>query len=238
MTTTHPQWLLGIMMFLAALPLLVTCCTCYLKVSVVINLLKGGLGFNSGGTMAIEFALSASLVAIVMHPIVVQSAKNLDNVPPLALDKAPQLRDLSALQPAIEPWRAFLAKQVGTAELSAMREIAMTRHTEQSSTSNSSSPDTSDRKESAVQEPPLGSPIPLRVLFAAFVVSELRGAIVIGVMILIPFLLVDLIIANTLTALGLTMVSPISIALPIKLLLFYACDGWILISRTIFYSYL
>lgn len=238
MTTTHPQWLLGIMMFLALLPLLVTCCTCYLKVSVVINLLKGGLGFNSGGTMAMEFALSATLVAIVMHPIVLESAKNVENVPPFALDKAPQLGDLVTLQPAIEPWRTFLEKQVGAAELSAMKEIGIKRDAEKSLMSGSSSPETSDRKESAVQQALSEGPIPIRILFAAFVLSELRGAIVIGVMILIPFLLVDLIIANSLTALGLTMVSPISIALPIKLLLFYVCDGWILISRTIFYSYL
>lgn len=230
MASPHPQWLLAIMLLLGLIPLLVMCCTCYLKVSVVINLLKGGLGFNSGGTMAIEFALSIALVAMIMHPIASDSARQVESLPPLPLDRAPRWSDFAAIKPVFLPWRAFLEKHAGEREIMAMRELVRTDHGIRKQP-----PMTADVERPAVVEERVQ--MPLRVLFAAFILSELRGAIVIGVMVLIPFLLLDLIIANTLTALGLTMVSPVSIALPLKLLLFYGCDGWILISRTLFMSY-
>ena len=234
----HPQWLLVVMIILATLPFLVMCCTCYLKVSIVINLLKGGLGFSSGGTMAIEFALSAALVALIMHPIATDSIRNLEGVPPLPMNRAPQWSDLKTLEPAVSPWRAFLIKQTGAKELAEIAKLAEPKangSAQQESTANQETPESdklsSDSGNSSNKLPPL------RVLFAAFVLSELKGALVIGIMVLIPFLLVDLLIANTLTALGLTMVSPVAIALPCKLLLFYGCDGWILISRTLMSSY-
>jgi type III secretion protein R len=207
-------------------------------VSIVINLLKGGLGFSSGGTMAIEFALSAALVALIMHPIATDSIRNLEGVPPLPINRAPQWSDLKTLEPAVAPWRAFLIKQTGAKELAEIAKLAEPKadgSAQQESTANQQSPESdklsSDSGNSSNKLPPL------RVLFAAFVLSELKGALVIGIMVLIPFLLVDLLIANTLTALGLTMVSPVAIALPCKLLLFYGCDGWILISRTLMSSY-
>jgi type III secretion protein R len=234
----HPQWLLVVMIILATLPFLVMCCTCYLKVSIVINLLKGGLGFSSGGTMAIEFALSAALVALIMHPIATDSIRNLEGVPPLPMSRAPQWSDLKTLEPAVAPWRTFLVKQTGAKELAEIAKLAEPKangSAQQQSQANQQSPESdklsSDSGNSSNKLPPL------RVLFAAFVLSELKGALVIGIMVLIPFLLVDLLIANTLTALGLTMVSPVAIALPCKLLLFYGCDGWILISRTLMSSY-
>lgn len=230
--TTHPQWLLVVMILLGILPFLVMCCTCYLKVSIVINLLKGGLGFSSGGTMAIEFALSAALVALVMHPIASESVNNLAKIPPLRFDQAPRWSDLTTLEPAIAPWRSFLQKQTGDRELSAVSELA--ERSAVDAKKNSAESLTSEERSSTDLEK---KGTPLRVLFAAFVLSELRGALLIGIMVLIPFLLVDLLIANTLTALGLTMVSPITIALPCKLLLFWGCDGWILISRTVLSSY-
>lgn len=234
----HPQWLLVVMIILATLPFLVMCCTCYLKVSIVINLLKGGLGFSSGGTMAIEFALSAALVALIMHPIATDSIRNLEGVPPLPMNRAPQWSDLKTLEPAVAPWRAFLIKQTGAKELAEIAKLAEPKangSAQQESTANQQSPESD--KLSSDSGNSFNKPPPLRVLFAAFVLSELKGALVIGIMVLIPFLLVDLLIANTLTALGLTMVSPVAIALPCKLLLFYGCDGWILISRTLMSSY-
>lgn len=228
MATPHPQWLLAIMILLGLVPMLVMCSTCYLKVSVVINLLKGGLGFTSGGTMAIEFALSIALVALIMHPIAADSAKQLESLPPLPIERAPKWSDVAAIEPVFGPWRTFLEKHAGAREVAAMRELIKGSR-DGAVPAHADSPLEEANDESVK--------MPLRVLFAAFILSELRGAIVIGVMVLIPFLLLDLIIANSLTALGLTMVSPVSISLPLKLLLFYGCDGWILISRTLFLSY-
>jgi type III secretion protein R len=75
------------------------------------------------------------------------------------------------------------------------------------------------------------------VLAPAFVVSELRRAFTIGFLVFVPFLVVDLVVSNVLLALGLTQLSPTSIALPFKLLLFVAVDGWKLLARALALSY-
>ena len=182
--------------------------------------------------MAIEFALSIALVALIMHPIAADSAKQLESLPPLPLERTPRLSDIATIEPIFQPWRTFLEKHAGARETAAVQELI-------SGNKEADQPRIDEQNPSIPSEQVRTEPVkmPIRVLFASFILSELRGAIVIGVMVLIPFLLLDLIIANTLTALGLTMVSPVSIALPLKLLLFYGCDGWILISRTLFLSY-
>ena len=71
--------------------------------------------------------------------------------------------------------------------------------------------------------------LPMRVLLPAFVTSELKTAFQIGFTIFIPFLIIDLVVASTLMALGMMMVPPITISLPFKLMLFILVDGWQLI---------
>jgi type III secretion protein R len=78
----------------------------------------------------------------------------------------------------------------------------------------------------------------LAVLAPAFIVSELRRAFTIGFLVFLPFLVVDLLVANVLLALGLQQLSPTSVALPFKLLLFVAVDGWKLLARGLVLGYL
>jgi len=77
----------------------------------------------------------------------------------------------------------------------------------------------------------------LMTLVPAFVLTELAEAFMIGFTVFLPFLVVDLVIANLLVGLGMMMVSPITIALPFKLLLFVLCDGWFLLSRGLVLTY-
>ena len=77
----------------------------------------------------------------------------------------------------------------------------------------------------------------LAVLAPAFMVSELRRAFTIGFLVFLPFLVVDLVVANVLLALGLTQLSPTSVALPLKLLLLVAVDGWRLLARGLALAY-
>jgi flagellar biosynthetic protein FliP len=78
---------------------------------------------------------------------------------------------------------------------------------------------------------------PLQVLVPAFMLSELRAAFVSGFIIFLPFLLIDLVVAAVLMALGMMMVPPVSIALPLKVLLFVLIDGWSLLLRAIAGAY-
>lgn len=79
---------------------------------------------------------------------------------------------------------------------------------------------------------------PFPVLVSAFLISQLKDAVQIGLMILIPFLVVDLVVTNALLALGATQISQQVVALPLKLLLFVAIDGWTLLSEKLLSGYL
>ena len=80
--------------------------------------------------------------------------------------------------------------------------------------------------------------VPLHVLVPAFVISELRVAFQIGFMLFIPFLVVDLIVASVLMSMGMMMLPPVMISLPIKLLLFVLTDGWYLIVESVVRGYI
>ena len=74
-------------------------------------------------------------------------------------------------------------------------------------------------------------------LAAAFLITELKHGFAIGFLLFLPFLVVDLVVANVLVALGMTMVSPAAIALPLKLFLFVETDSWFLITKSLLGSY-
>ena len=79
--------------------------------------------------------------------------------------------------------------------------------------------------------------MPLHVLIPAFVASELKTAFQIGFMLFLPFLIIDLVVASILMAMGMMMLSPMIVSLPFKLMLFVLVDGWTLIMGTLVASY-
>jgi type III secretion protein R len=123
---------------------------------------------------------------------------------------------LAAAGRAAEPLRAFLARFARPDDRAAFLDVARRLRGEAG---------------------PAPSEDDLAVLAPAFVVSELRRAFTIGFAIFVPFLVVDLVVANVLLALGLTQLSPTSVSLPFKLLLFVGVDGWRLLARALALSY-
>ena len=79
--------------------------------------------------------------------------------------------------------------------------------------------------------------VPMRVLIPAFMISELKTAFQIGFMIFLPFLVIDLVVASILMAMGMMMLSPMLISLPFKLMLFVLVDGWTLIMGSLISSF-
>jgi type III secretion protein R len=127
---------------------------------------------------------------------------------------------LDSAQRAAEPLRAFLARHARPDDRAAFLDLARRMRSEAQAPASSAG-----ERDFAVLAP-------------AFVVSELRRAFTIGFLVFIPFLVVDLLVSNVLLALGLTQLSPTSVALPFKLLLFVAVDGWKLLARGLVLSYL
>jgi len=125
---------------------------------------------------------------------------------------AGQVDEAAAIDRATPPLRAFLLKRTRPADLALFYEA------------------------SRQALPAKAEDVPLRIAVPAFVVSELRTAFSMGLVMLLPFLVIDLLVAAVLSSLGLVMLPPASIALPVKLLVFVAVDGWHLIVRSLLLS--
>ena len=87
------------------------------------------------------------------------------------------------------------------------------------------------------QEVAAAEDLPLKVVIPAFIISELRTAFQMGFLLFVPFILIDLVVATVLMSMGMMMMPPATIALPLKLLLFVLVDGWSLITKSLLQSF-
>ena len=126
---------------------------------------------------------------------------------------AGQLTETEALNKAVVPIRGFMLRQTREADLALFYNAARMDF-----------PKTEDE-------------VPMRVAIPAFVISELTTSFQMGVLVLLPFLLVDIAVASTLMSMGMMMVPPTSISLPLKLLLFVVVDGWHLLTESLLRSF-
>ncbi len=207
----RPAEMLVLLGLLALLPVALVTLTSFLKIAVVLSIARSALGAPQVPPSTAVTGLALVLTALVMAPVAEES---------LALAREGRreggLRGTAAaLGRAVEPLRAFLDRHARADDRAAFLDVATRLR----------------------RDAPLPAPTDLAVLAPAFVVSELRRAFTIGFLVFVPFLVVDLVVANVLLALGLTQLSPSSVALPFKLLLFVAVDGWKLLARALALSY-
>lgn len=214
----HPIWLLLLSGVIALVPVLVGLCTAYLKVSIVLGMLRNALGTQGAPSGLIVVALSLALTLFITAPNIARSIAAVEKMPEIALERVPDQGSVLAIQAVVTPWIDFMKSHVGERELAAFRDL---RYQEESATDSEA--------EHLIVE--------WQVLVPAFVVTELKEAFSMAFMLLVPFLVVDLIVANLLVGLGMFMVSPVMIALPLKLFLFVVTDGWLLLTRSLVLSY-
>lgn len=196
----------GALLALAALglvvPVLAVVATAFARVLVVLGLLRSGLGVPDALPAPVLGALAAVLTAVLMWPTAMEVNAAVTETPGGLSDTG------AVLQRAWPPLERFLDAHTRDADRALIVEVARTL-------------------DPAAEVSPL--PPPHRV--AAFALSELTAAFRMGVLLLLPFLVVDLLVANTLVALGLGLLSPALIALPFKLVLFLAADGFPMLLR-------
>jgi len=197
---------------LALLPVAIVSLTSFLKISVVLSVARSALGAPQVPPSTVVTGLALLLSAGVMAPVAEQA---LDAARAAPLERG-VAGTLDAAARAAVPLKAFLARHARPDD----REVFL---------------DLGARLRGPVAAPPGADD--LAVLAPAFVVSELRRAFTIGFLVFVPFLVVDLVVANVLLALGLTQLSPTSVSLPLKLLLFVAADGWRVLARGLLLSY-
>lgn len=200
--------ILIIMTLLTVLPSLIMMMTSFTRLIVVFSILRQALGLQQAPSNQILIGLSLFLTLFIMSPVLQQA--NQTGLQPYLNE---EITSLQALQNASEPFKRFMLEQTRENDLALFLRLSET--------------------------PQLTSPeeTPFLVLVPAFVTSELKTAFQIGFMLFIPFLIIDMVVASVLMAMGMMMLSPLIVSLPFKIMLFVLVDGWTLIIGTLAASY-
>lgn len=203
---------------LAIVPSILMMTTCFVRFTIVLGLLRQALGAQQLPPNSVLAALCLFLTFLVMRPVWKQSYDEgiRPYTQPAAGETRPSLEE--AALAAARPVRQFMSEQI---ERSGNSEAVWLLLEYQQG---ESPRDGHDSTGSVATYDDVGFP----TLAAAYVLSELKVACVIGIQILLPFLVIDLVVALLLTTLGMVMVPPATIAFPFKLLLFVLIDGWML----------
>ncbi len=191
--------------------------TAFLKISTVLHIVRGAIGAQNVPSNTVVMALAAALTLIAMAPV---GSRIMDRAAPVLAD--PASSDTAVLVRGIveatkEPMRAFLRANASPTERNRFYEVARSARPEE------------ERDEVGRDD--------LVVLIPAFMITELMEAFALGFIIYLPFLVIDLVVANVLLSLGMQMLSPTQVSLPFKLLLFVAVDGWGLLARALVTGY-
>lgn len=200
--------ILALMTMLTFLPALVMMMTSFTRIVVVFAILRQALGLQQTPSNQVLVGLSLFLSIFIMTPVL--DKVNATAVQPYLEEK---LTVVEAVQAASGPFREFMLKQTRETDLELFMKISNT---------------------AKVEGP---EAIPFTVLVPAFVTSELKTAFQIGFMLFIPFLVIDMVVASVLMAMGMMMLSPVIISLPFKIMLFVLADGWAMVVGTLAASF-
>lgn len=191
-----------VLTLLALLPAMAICMTPFIRIVVVLSMIRHALGMPETPPNQVLASLALFLTVFVMAPTL--GAVNDRALQPF-LNGAVPVQE--ALDRGAEPLRTFMLRQVHDQDLKTVYDI------------------------SRRPLPPRASAVDLMSLTTAFMLNELRVSFKIGFVVFLPFLLIDLVVSSILLSLGMLMVPPATISLPIKILMFVLIDGWSLILQ-------
>ncbi|GAA0853618.1 flagellar type III secretion system pore protein FliP [Aliiglaciecola litoralis] len=200
---------LAIMTALSLLPAFIMMMTSFTRIIIVLSILRQAIGLQQSPSNQILIGVSLFLSMFIMAPVFEQI-----NETALQPYLSEEITSIEAYEQAKIPMRAFMLSQTRIKDLETFVELG----------------DMQDQ----FDDP---SEVPMTVLIPAFVTSELKTAFQIGFMLFIPFLILDLVVASILMAMGMMMLSPMIVSLPFKLMLFVLVDGWNLIFGTLANSF-
>ncbi len=200
--------LLLLLTSLSFLPAMVLLMSSFTRIIIVLSLLRMALGTQSTPPNQVLIGLALFLSFFVMGPTLDRVVQ--DAYIPFSEGK---LEAPAALAAAEKPMREFMMAQTRQADLALFTRL------------------------SGMESPESPQAVPFRVLVPAFVTSELKTAFQIGFAVFIPFLVIDMVVASVLMAMGMMMVSPAIVALPFKIMLFVLVDGWQLLVGALAQSF-
>ncbi len=205
---TGPIKVLGLLTLLSLLPAIVLTMTSFTRAVIVLGFVRTGIGSMQTPPTQVIVGIALFLTMFTMAPVANQIID--EAYKPYV---AGQIDEAVAFDRASAPLRSFMLRQTRQADLALFYEAARQ------------------------PLPKVEEDVPLRIAIPAFVVSELTTAFQMGVLVLLPFLLIDIATASVLMSMGMMMVPPTSISLPLKLLLFVVVDGWHLLTYSLLRSF-
>ena len=200
--------ILGLLTVLSLAPAILLMITSFTRIVIVLGFVQRAIGLQQSPPQQVVTGLALFLTLFTMYPTWNQVYEN---------GLAPYLaRDISAEQAwqrTVVPVREFLFRYTRQEELSLMTSMAK------------------------LEQPASRDQVPTRVLVPAFMLSELKTAFQMGVVIYIPFIVVDMVVSSVLLAMGMMMLPPMMVSLPFKLVLFVMADGWNLVVMSLLKSF-
>ncbi|MCE2965010.1 MAG: flagellar type III secretion system pore protein FliP [Alphaproteobacteria bacterium] len=196
--------LLALLTVLSLAPSILIMVTAFARIIIVLSLLRTALGLQQTPPNSVLVGLALFLTLFVMAPTF-QAAYD-QGVAPLIAEK---IKEEEAFEKTVAPFKTFMLSHVREQDLRLFMDLG---------------------KIDAVSSP---EATPLRALIPAFMISELKRAFEIGFMIFLPFVIIDLVVASILMALGMMMLPPVTVSVPFKLIFFVLIDGWYLLSGSL-----
>lgn len=196
---------------LSVAPAFVILMTSFTRIVIVLGFVRTSLGTQQMPPNQVLVGLALFLTLFVMTPTL--TTINETALQPYMKGKITQSE---ALTKAADPMKEFMFKQTNTKDL--LLFMKYTGHT-------------------GTAKPESYKDIPLTVIVPAFAIGEMKKAFTMGFMIFIPFLIIDIVVASTLMAMGMMMLPPVMISLPFKIMLFVLVDGWYLVIKSLLLSF-
>ena len=200
--------IVALLTVLSLAPSILMMVTSFTRIVVVLSFLRSAIGTQQTPPNQVIVSLALFLTAFVMAPVFQKSYD--DGIAPLI---AEQISEEDAFVRAAAPFHAFMIQHVREKDLDLFIGMAKLEKIEKVENT------------------------PYQVLIPAFMISELRRAFEIGFLIFIPFLIIDMLVASILMAMGMMMLPPVMISLPFKLIFFVLVDGWYMVSGSLIKSF-
>ena len=216
---------------LSVAPGLLIMVTSFTRFVIALSFLRSGLGLQSTPANIVLISLSLFMTFYVMSPTFDRAWT--DGVRPL-LDN--QISEEQAYGKITEPFRAFMLRQVRPKDLALFADLAASRDAAAAPAAGTP-PVASTPPAASADTATATADVDLRILVPAFMISELRRAFEIGFLIILPFLVIDMIVATLVMSMGMMMMPPVVLALPFKILFFILIDGWNLLVGGLVRSY-
>lgn len=206
--TSRVVQLVGLLTVLSLAPSILVMVTSFTRIVVVLSLVRSAMGMQQTPPNSVIVSLALFLTAFVMEPTFTEAYDN--GIAPLVSE---EIDEAAAFAATIAPFHAFMLKHARERDITMFMDLAKGP--------------TPERRED----------LSLRILVPAFMVGELKRAFEIGFLIFVPFVIIDMVVASVLMAMGMMMLPPIIIALPFKLIFFVMVDGWSLVAGSLVQSF-